>query len=301
MSHCPSRVAPAPSAASTGSPTSSTAARGLYSPVPSGDRWTSCGWARTLWPWWSTKGIVFGRAFAVRSRDSSSVSTTWPNIPRNRPSFLSGESWRTAALAQGVEPDGVAPGARRGPLSGHHPPMEVRILRPVFADCDPFPPIPHSPRAVGAEEADSSHLGGRRQRAEHEAVRTRLILEVEPSVGNEGGNPSCLLPDRLEAAAELAFQEVEHGVRAFVDEAPGALRRAPQPEPEHRPGGERDERPEPEYGYRRDRNAPAPRGSVDGADSATVIRPGARPGSGPGSRRARREPVRTGGGRGSSP
>ena len=163
-------------------------------------------------------------------------------------------------LSQHVEPDGIAPGGGLGLLPGSHPPEEVRILRPVLGDRDPRVPVPRPAGPVGPEEGDPGDLGRGRQRAEHEGVQPGPVLDIELPVGDEGRDPARLLGDRLKAAGELPLQGIEHRVRPLLDEAPGALRRAPESEPQDDSDRGRDQHPEPEHRHRDNGNPPPPRG-----------------------------------------
>ena len=161
---------------------------------------------------------------------------------------------------QGLDPERVLPGGGPGPHAGAQPLAEPLVGRSVLVLRGPRSPVPHPPDAVGPEVADPRYLRGGREGAEHERVEPGFVLEIELAGGDEGGDPVRLLLNRLQAGLEPTFQGVEYRVGAFLDEASGALERAPEPEPEDHSDRERDEGAEPEHGDRGDRHAPAPAG-----------------------------------------
>ena len=243
-------------------------------------------------------------------------------MPTNRPARRRGESWKTAAVPRVSIQMGScqAEDAACSPARSHS--RRPGIGRPVLVHRNPLPAVPHPPGAVGPEEPDPRDLGSGREDAEHEGVEPRFVPEVEPTVGDQGGDPARLLGDRLEAGAESPLQGVEHGPGTLLDEGPGALGGAPEPEPEDHSGRERDQGAEPEdatavTGTRQRLRGVARAASAIGPALLDSARPGSsrvRRGaahvrsparsSWPGSAPRRRSPaplLRTGGGRGSSP
>ena len=98
-SHLPSRVASVPRAASTGSPISSTVASGFEPPVSGGDQSMSRGWASTSRPRCRTNGVAAeGASSPTRCPERSATGTTWPSMPRKRPSRQRGVSCSTVVV-----------------------------------------------------------------------------------------------------------------------------------------------------------------------------------------------------------